>query len=420
MGMDDNNTFDLNRHCYRLLMEEPFFAALSRRLDKTPNLNIPTAGVGVDPSGKFVLHYNPEFMGGLSDLQKKGVLKHEFYHLIFEHVTGRVPTEGLCKSWNIATDLAINCLIPRDQLPDLQGICVPGENVFKDLPSGKTAEWYHPHAKKLMEEEENKKGEEGTEGEGEGAEGMATGDGDSPGDGAGSPGDGAGDHSMWQPDGGDSAANDMAKERLREAMRKAVDEAQASGGWGSVPQDIREQIIKSIRGTVDFTKVLRYFVKTSQRANKKSTIKRINKRYPYIHPGRKTTRTANLAIAIDQSGSVSNDMLQLFFDALNSLATLATFTVVPFDTSVQEQGVEVWKKGETRNGKRWRSGGTCFDAPTKWVNERADQFDGLIILTDMEAPKPVPCKVPRLWGTDARGAERPYFKTNERIMVVED
>jgi predicted metal-dependent peptidase len=32
---------------------------------------------------------------------------------------------------------------------------------------------------------------------------------------------------------------------------------------------------------VDWKKVLRYFVKTSQRANKSTTIKRINRRYPY-------------------------------------------------------------------------------------------------------------------------------------------
>ena len=64
-------------------------------------------------------------------------------------------------------------------------------------------------------------------------------------------------------------------------------------------------------------------------------------------------------------------------------------------------------------------GGTDFNAPTKWVNTRTSEFDGLIVLTDMEAPKPVACKVPRLWGTDPRGAQRPYFQTNERIMVIE-
>ena len=82
--------FDLNMHTARLLMNEPFFAALSRRIDKRSTTDVPTAGVTVDKqSGQFVLYYNPEFMGALPDNEKLGVLKHEFYHLIFEHVTGR-------------------------------------------------------------------------------------------------------------------------------------------------------------------------------------------------------------------------------------------------------------------------------------------------------------------------------------------
>jgi len=409
--------FDLNLHCYRLLMEEPFFAALSRQLDKRPNSSIPTAGVGVDPSGKFVLHYNPEYMEGMSDTRKKGILKHEFYHLVFEHVTGRLPSDGLTPEWNVAADLAINGLIPREQLPEGDGCCYPGEGRYSELQSGMSAEWYYPRVKEIHKEERAKRKaqQQGGQGQGEGGQGQP-GEGD-----PGHTGSESGDHSHWQPEGaGDSALSDVAKERLRKAMKKAVEEANSSNnGWGSVPQQVRESIIDAIKVKVDFKKVLRYFVKTSQRANKKTTIKRINKRYPYIHAGRKTERRANLAIAIDQSGSVDDGMLELFFGALNDLATLATFTIVPFDTEVCEDNVEVWKKGEKKKGRRVRYGGTCFDAPTRWVNERSGDFDGLIILTDMEASKPVACKVPRLWGTDTRGAERPYFQTNERIMVIE-
>ena len=36
-------TFDLNIHIHRLLMDEPFFAALSRRMDKRATKSIPTA-----------------------------------------------------------------------------------------------------------------------------------------------------------------------------------------------------------------------------------------------------------------------------------------------------------------------------------------------------------------------------------------
>jgi len=77
--------FDLNRHMARLLLREPFFAALSRTIDKVANKSIPTAGVRVNPhTAQFELLYNPDFMGSLTDEHKAGVLKHEFYHLVFE------------------------------------------------------------------------------------------------------------------------------------------------------------------------------------------------------------------------------------------------------------------------------------------------------------------------------------------------
>ena len=112
-------TFDLNKHTARLLMDEPFFAALSRRIDKRSSTAIPTAGVKVDKdSGHFVMIYNPEFFETLTDVQKLGVLKHEFYHLVFEHVTGRLPEAGMSKLWNVATDLAINSHLVGE-LPDM-------------------------------------------------------------------------------------------------------------------------------------------------------------------------------------------------------------------------------------------------------------------------------------------------------------
>ena len=163
--------------------------------------------------------------------------------------------------------------------------------------------------------------------------------------------------------------------------------------------------------------MLRFFVKASQRANKSSTIRRINRRYPYIHPGRKSDRVANIAISVDQSGSVDNAMLALFFAELNKLSEVASFTVVPFDTKVDEKKVYEWRKGESRPVERVLSGGTCFDAPTKYVNAR--KFDGHIVLTDMCAPKPIPSKCQRLWMTTQSNADAGWFETKERVVVVD-
>jgi predicted metal-dependent peptidase len=305
----------------------------------------------------------------------------------------------MSKMWNIATDLAINSHLVG-QLPEQ--CCMPGEGPFADMELGKSAEFYFAALKKKAEE---------NEGEGEGGPGE-------PGDGDGSGsdmGDSFDDHSGWGE--GQGAAQDIAKERLKDAVKKAAEEAQKANSWGSVSGQCRKDIIDRISAKIDWRKVLRYFIKTSQRSNKTRTVKRLNKRYPYIHAGSKVRRQAKIAISIDQSGSVDDGMLAAFFSELNKLADLAEFVVVPFDTQVAEDKVYTWKRGERRKWERVLCGGTCFNAPTKYVNDRG--FDGHIVLTDLMAPKPISSKCQRMWMTTKRYAERPYFQTNERVIAID-
>ena len=380
--------FNLNMHAARLLMREPFFAALSRRIDKTPTTAIPTAGVRVNPErAQFELLYNPEFMGALSDEHKLGVLMHEFYHIIFD---------------------------PGPMMPSGEPMkgCLPGEGPFADLPSGKSYEWYLQALKDMQDEQ------------GEGGEGDGGGEGQ-PGEGSGSgqPGDGdpfGGADSFDDHDGfgeGDSTTTEIAKERLKDTLKKAAEEAEKSRNWGSVSSGMRQDILDRIQTKIDWRKVLRYFVKTSQRSDKRSTPRRLNKRYPRVHPGKRVTRHAKIAISIDQSGSVDDGMLATFFSELNKLAEIAEFTVIPFDSSVGEDKIFVWKKGQRCKTERVMCGGTCFNAPTKYVNKHA--FDGHIILTDLCAPKPIASKCQRMWMTTQAYAARPYFQTNERVIAID-
>ena len=89
--------FDLNKHTFRLLRSEPFFAALSRRINKMETTAIPTAGVCLNKdTAQFEMLYNPKFMAELPDAQKLGVLMHEFYHIIYGHVTISPQDKMLC------------------------------------------------------------------------------------------------------------------------------------------------------------------------------------------------------------------------------------------------------------------------------------------------------------------------------------
>jgi len=435
--------FDLNNHIVDLLRDEPFFSALSRKMEKVVSKSVPTAGVRFnDDKCRFELMYNPDFMAKMLDQDikyVKGVLLHEFYHIMLLHVTTRLPAGKMTKKWNIATDLAINseltvfardadtptgCSVESSLLPvDLA--CIPTVGPFVDLQPHLSAEEYMT----LLPDNPEDEGGQGDQGEGQGdegdSEGSSSGSGEGQGEGEGhgdekpgsSSGNGFDDHSDWGDSDGTDERRKIAEERLKESIKEAFVEAQ-SKGFGSVSAGMRRTIKEVITPKVNWRAVLRSFVKASQRADRTSTIKRLNRRYAYIHPGRKAKRQAKIAVSIDQSGSVSDSMLTAFYSELEKLAQIADFTIVPFDTQVSEAHVHVWKKGERHEKIRYMHGGTCFNAPTKWVNEH--KFDGHIVLTDMEAPKPVSSNCQRMWMTTKQNAERPYFQTNERVIAIND
>ena len=80
--------FDLNKLTWRLLQNEPFFAALSRRIHKVSSTAVPTAGVTIDKeTAQFIMLYNPSFFEDLTDVERLGVLKHD----TTDYSTGFLP-----------------------------------------------------------------------------------------------------------------------------------------------------------------------------------------------------------------------------------------------------------------------------------------------------------------------------------------
>ena len=409
--------FDLNQEIVKLLQDEPFFAALSRRIDKKPSQALPTAGVRVNPDTcSYEMIYNPEFFEGLTNKERKGVLIHEFYHLVFDHVTSRRPDGVNHMAWNVATDLAINSLITKagselENLPDM--CCVPGGKQFEEYPHGLSSEKYLEMLKNDPDKQGEGNGEGGEPQDGEEGEGQGQGQGK-----GNNPGNGNfDDHSGW--DEANGTAGEIAKEKMKDSIRKAAEEAASGRGFGSAEGQAKKLILDSLKTKVDWKKILRSFCKASVKADKRSTVKRINKRYPMIHAGKKVRREARIAVCIDQSGSVDDGMLVKFYKQLNKLCDIVEFDVIPFDGKVGEQHIYTWKKGQKRAWERVMFGGTCFDAPTEWVN-KSGKYDGMIVLTDMMAPKPKRCRVKRLWLTTAEYAERPWFNPNpEKLLVVD-
>jgi len=394
------------------LLDEPFFASIIMNLKKIKTYDIPTAGVTVR-SNSFVLYWNPDFVAKLPKHKFFGLMKHECYHLIYQHVVARKQDPHTL--WNIATDLAINSLIAASYLPD--GGLVPGmalkpvkldnmtpelikrqkkmSGFIENLPKYKSSEWY---MEKLKEDKDVSDAFE-----------SAFGDGNSVGfdvhlD---------GDNSLSGSD------IEVMKSKLKDIIKKSADKANSrSSGWGSCSSQTRSDISGMFNNTIDWKKTLQYFCGTKQKSKKSRTFRRINRKYPYIHPGTKVKRTSSLAIYIDQSGSVSEEGIAMFFAALEGLAKTVAFKVFHFDTSVDVDSEYNWRKGQKyRNPMRTLTGGTCFDCVEDHFRKRISEFDGYIVMTDGCARKPKTCTSKRCWVL-LPGYEELNFIKEKRDSIV--
>ena len=380
------DNFDLSNYLVGLLWHEPFYSRILRSLNKIETTEIPTAGV-LCKDGNITLWWNREFLASLKKEEIFGLLKHECLHLVYHHTTERRKLPHLI--WNYSTDLAINSIIPYNQLP--KGGLVPGRplprltkedkeemtaesiefynhisNFINNLEVGKTSEYYF---QKLMQDEKIKeKGEQSFD--------VVMGD---------VSGIGFDDHENW-----DSMSEDekeLIKEKIQDVLKDAVNEANSSS-WGSVPHNIQKQLNEMVSRKIDWKAILKRFCGIKRRDERSSSNKRLSRKYPFIHPGIRRNYKPMIAVYIDESGSVTDKELQKFYSELNNLSDKTDFYVYRFDTQVNNDEGFLWKKGKKISLNRSKCGGTCFNSVTKHALKNKKKFDGYIIFTDGCAPKP--------------------------------
>ena len=393
--------YNLNEHILRLLHDESFFCSISRYVTKIPTLSLPTIGITVVDNDEIVLFYNPFFMESLIDSENRGVLKHEFYHVIFFHITSRKKDKKTI--WNIATDLAINSIIQSQENIALPKCAlIPGEEfeisgeaskeaimvrkIIASFPKNKHSEWYYENLIKEFKKHNIQILQ------------VRIGQFDN--------------HEIWD----EVTEKEFSNDKLKSIIEKAIKEADNNNQWGSVPEYVREELRKLISNKVDWKKLLRRFCGISQSAEYANSFKKINRKYPYIHPGRKKSHAARIAIGLDQSGSISNEMLAEFFGELSMLSKNISFTVIPFDSHVDKKHIFAWRRRQNVSAKRVKCGGTDFDAPTNYVNKNSSSFDSFIILTDGAAAKPINCNVKRAYIISPNG--KLCFETNDYVIQM--
>lgn len=228
------------------------------------------------------------------------------------------------------------------------------------------------------------------------------------------------DHDVWDeiPD----EVLDRIDADIRSVIERAVREADSqANGWGNMPAELCESIRRSVQPTVDWRSVVDHFVGRCNRMHTRRSSRALDRKQPFVHPGIVTAHGPHLVLVIDQSGSVSDVLLERFFTEVEALGKQLTITILPFDAECRVEEAWVWRKGERPELNRTRGGGTDFDAPTNVINEHAQAmgWEGAVFVTDGQCSKPGYCLVPRLWILGP-GDSLAWTETDETVVVIDE
>lgn len=166
-----------------------------------------------------------------------------------------------------------------------------------------------------------------------------------------------------------------------------IQDIESSGtGWGSLAGNLSETIVANTKARIDYRKTMTGFRASILSSKRHLTRMRPNRRSGFENMGSIRRFDTNLLIAVDVSGSISNEVLAHFYSVIGKIFKygIEHVDVVQFDCSLSE--VQPFEKAKKRIEIVGR-GGTSFQPIFDFV-QRNPQYDGLIIFTDGYAPKP--------------------------------
>jgi len=385
-----------------------FFATALMRLNTSPKWEIETA----ETNGRD-LRYNPDFLIGLNEQERIGILAHEVMHCCNKHFARRGERDP--EQWNIACDLAINPILIEAGYSLPAGGCIPGQKPFEHLQPGESAEHYY---NELQKDGQKKQAGQPTAGAGSG----------------GDDGDQNGQTDKQTPDPGrcgavkdatkpDGSAGEIADQKQldNEWTANVAAAQQAAQRRGQLPAGIERLCQATLAPSQDWKAELREFI--TRPAKNSYNWKRPNRRH--IHrgiylPSMHSLEIGNIVAAVDTSGSITDSTLTRFASELQDIAQqgVTKITILYHDSEIAR--VQEWTPEDGDLALSPAGGGGTDHHPVfTWIEENGqDEPPALLIcLTDLASDFPAsPPDYPVLWASTCERAPHPW---GERLNIPE-
>lgn len=356
------------------------------------------------------IRYNPNFVNALTIEQLETVMASEGFKLLLRHPTTRLKTpKEIC---NIASSVSVNEIMNY----------FPGEDYalntgMFNLESGKYMEFYFRKLKEMADDVQQKvsqvfnqmsdeekqqliddamkeaeaQAEAEANGEGKDADGYPSMDGKNP-------------LKEYNDPNGNSNKDWGENIEVDAAVKNFIQKNKSEFGYGKHTGKASQFIIAANKPKISWKEIIRRFHTSVVKGATVSTRKKVNRRYDLTYPGARRQYESEIIMAIDVSGSMSDEDIEEGFAVVNSICKHSKLHYILFDTEIKrvEKNYKIVRKEININGR----GGTNFDAIIEYADK--NKCDGLIIFSDMMAPAPPkPRNTKVLWLSHSKGQKPP-------------
>jgi len=345
-----------------LLLKAPFFGNLATRL-KIENADdwCPTAAT----DGRK-LYYNTEFLKKMPAKQLEFLIGHEVLHLVYDHM-GRNGDRDR-RLFNCAADYCVN----QDLLDQKIGEKIPvglydtkyrgwsAEEVYDDLYKNADKISIEDLEEMLLDEHLDGDASDNGDGEGEEREGKGS---------------------------GRPKLTEEEKKQIRDEIKEAVITAAQTVGAGNLPSGVKRLIKDLTEPQLNWRELLQQQIQSTIRADYSWT--RPSRRGWHVDavlPGNDLEKEIDICVAIDASGSMSDDMLKdILSEVKGIMQSYNSFNLHLWSFDTEVYGATVFTAENIDEIMDWEvqgGGGTMFEANWQYMVDNDIAPKKFVMFTD--------------------------------------
>ena len=184
---------------------------------------------------------------------------------------------------------------------------------------------------------------------------------------------------LWQED-------ENAQNEINEKIKKA----EIAEGWGETGGNLQRELSDNVDFSFDYRRALTKFRQNIVSASRHLTRMKPSRRYGFAAMGSRYERKADILIAVDVSGSITDESFNRFYHAINNffyLKIIENIDLIFFDVNLKNTSPVKFSKNFNLKEITGR-GGTNFQPPIDFYMENKNRYSGMIIFTDGEGEVP--------------------------------